>query len=218
MTGYEFGIRAWRLIIPNDEYRPLFGSPRFWGFDSTHYVLTIPFTVMLVILIIFSIPHHPSVQALALPMPVGLIVSGILFAASGWAAHRQWRLKYFRLSSHVKGSICPPLTFCILEDICAVDGKGGQKCRTAILSRYYASPRFRALLSQLQWFWSIPAIVLGAVMVIVIWVTSDDVAYAVGWGAPTLWAVVWTWITVRWVQRALQVENETWNLGTPETA
>ncbi|KAJ9609601.1 hypothetical protein H2200_005929 [Cladophialophora chaetospira] len=210
VTGYEFGIRAWRLIRPSDEYRPLFGSPRFWGFDSTHFVLTIPFTVMLIILIIFSIPHHPSVPALATPMPVGMIVTGVMFVINGWAAQRRWRLMYFRLSSHVKNSICPPLTFCLLEDICAVDGKGGKKYRTAALARYHASPRFRALLLQLLWFWSIPAIVIGVVLVIVIFLTSDDVAYGVGWGAPTIWALVWTWITVGWVQRALQVEKELW--------
>src|ERR1700753_3095553 len=89
VTGYEFGIRAWRLTRPSDEYRPLFGSPRFWGFDSTHYVLTIPFTVMLIILIIFSIPHYPSVQALALPMPVGMIVAGLMLVVNGWAAQRR---------------------------------------------------------------------------------------------------------------------------------
>ncbi|ETI22821.1 hypothetical protein G647_06897 [Cladophialophora carrionii CBS 160.54] len=217
VTGYEFGIRAWRLIRASDEYRPLFGSPRFWGFDSTHYVLTIPFTVMLVIMIIFSIPHHPSVRALSLPMPVGMIVTGMMFVINGWAAQRRWRLMYFRLSSHVKNSICPPLTFCLLEDICAVDGKGGKKFRTAALARYQASPRFRALLLQLLWFWSIPAIVIGVVLIIVIYVTSDDVAYGVGWGMPTIWALVWTWITVEWVRRALQVEKECWKPETSQT-
>jgi len=210
VTGYEFGIRAWRLVRPSDEYRPLFGSPRFWGFDSTHFVLTFPFTVMLIILIIFSIPHYPSVQALALPMPVGMIVTGLMFVVNGLAVQRRWKLRYFRLSSHVKNSICPPFTFTLLEDICAVDGKGGKKFRTAALARYHASPRFRALLLQLQWFWSIPSIVIGAVLIIVIYLTNDDVAYGVGWGAPTVWALVWTWITIGWVQRALQVEKENW--------
>ena len=198
---------------------------------------------MLIILIIFSIPHHPSVQALSLPMPVGMIVTGVMFLANGWAVQRRWRLMYFRLSSHVRNSICPPLTFCLLEDICAVDGKGGQKYRTAALARYHASPRFRALLLQLLWFWSIPAIVIGVVLIIVIYLTSDDIAYVssprylrrvdsrfsflmlsrhmfwtlttkqgVGWGVPTVFALVWTLITIGWVQRALQVEKDRWKL------
>ena len=165
---------------------------------------------MLIILIIFSIPHYPSVQALSLPMPVGMIVTGVIFVIDGWAAQSRWRLMYFRLSSHVINSICPPLTFCLLEDICAVDGKGGKKYRTAALARYHASPRFRALLMQLLWFWSIPAIVIGVVLIIAIYLTNDDIAYGIGWGIPTVWALIWSWITVEWAQRALQVEKERW--------
>ncbi|KEF59096.1 uncharacterized protein A1O9_03940 [Exophiala aquamarina CBS 119918] len=210
VSGYEFGIRGWRLVKVTDEYRPLFGSPRFWGFDSTNFVLMMPFTVMTIILIIFSIPHYPSVKALALPMPVGMINIGVIFVINGWAAQRGWRLIYFRLSSHVKNSICPPLTFCIMEDICAVDGKGGKKYRQAALERYNASPRFRALLLQLLWFWAIPAIVVGAALIAAIYSTTDDIAYGIGWGAPTVWVGIWTWITVIWVQRALRIEKETW--------
>jgi hypothetical protein len=40
----------------------------------------------------------------------------------------------------------------------------------------------------------------------------------VGWGAPTVWAFVWTWITVRWAQRALQVEKECWKPEISQTA
>ncbi|EXJ68820.1 uncharacterized protein A1O5_07751 [Cladophialophora psammophila CBS 110553] len=211
VTGYEFAVRSWRLIRSSDQYRPLFGSPRFWGFDSTQYVLMTPFTVMMIILIIFSIPHYPSVRALALPMPVGMIVTGVILVVNGWAAHHHWTLRYFRLSSHVKNSVCPPLTFCLFEDICAVDGKGGKDFRTAALVRYHASPRFRALLMHLLWFWSIPAIVIGAVLIVAIYLTSDDIAYGIGWGAPTVWAVIWTCITVGWARRVLEVERKTWS-------
>lgn len=196
--------------MATDEYRPLSGSRRFWGFDSTQYVLITPFTVMTIILIIFSIPHYPSVKALALPMPVGMVNLGLIFVVNGWAAQRGRRLMYFRLSSHVKNSICPPLTFCILEDICAVDGKGGKRYRQAALARYNSSPRFRALLMQLLWFWSVPAIVVGVGLMVAIYHTTDDIAYGIGWGAPTVWIGIWTWITVVWVQRGVRIEKETW--------
>lgn len=91
-----------------------------------------------------------------------------------------------------------------------MDGKGGKKYRQEAMARYNASPRFRSLLMQLLWFWSIPAILLGAAMIAVIYVTSNDVAYGVGWGGPTLWIAVWTWITILWAQRALRIEKETW--------
>lgn len=209
VTGYEFGIRGWRLVKKSDEFRPLYRASR-WGFDSTQHITITPITVMTIILIIFSIPHYPSVRALALPMPVGMINLGLIMLVNGWAAQRGWRLMYFRLSSHVKTSICPPVTFCVLEDVCAVDGKGGKKFRAAAMARYNASPRFRALMLQLLWFWTIPLIVLGAAFIAVIFVTSEDVAYAVGWGAPAVWSLLWTWFTILLVQRGLRIEKESW--------
>ena len=70
---------------------------------------------------------------------------------TGIANYFGWRLRYFRLSSHAKGSICPPLTFCIMEDITAADGKGGKTYREAAMARYNASPMFRILLVQFLW-------------------------------------------------------------------
>jgi len=143
-------------------------------------------------------------------MPVGIIILGLIFAVNGWAAYRRWRLMHFRLSSHVRNSVCPPLTFVFMEDVCAVDGKGGKKYRKAAMARYNSSPRFRALLMQLLWFWSIPAIIVGAGLIAVIWLVRADIAYGVGWAAPCVWVGVWTWVTVIWVQRALRIEKETW--------
>ncbi|OQU98802.1 hypothetical protein CLAIMM_04531 [Cladophialophora immunda] len=210
VSGYEFGMRSWRIIRYGDDFRPLYGSQYFRGFDATQYVLLTPFTVMTIILIIFSIPHNPSVKALALPMPVGMINLGLIFILNGIAAQRRWRLMHFRLSSHVRNTVCPPLTFVFMEDVCAVDGKGGKRYRKAAMARYNASPRFRALLLQMLWFWSISATVVGAGLIAVIWVVSDDVAYGIGWGVPSVWALVWTWLTIVFVQRALRIEKATW--------
>lgn len=195
-----------------DDYRPLYGSQYFRGFDATQYVLLTPFTIMTIIQIVFSCPRYPSAKALAMPMPVGLIVLGAIFVVNGVAAQLRWRLIHIRLSSHVRNTVCPPLTFVFLEDVCAVDGQGGKKFRKAALARYNASPRFRALLMQLQWFWAISAIVVGAAVTAVVWVVREDVAYGVGWGVPTLWAAVGTWLTVAWVQRSLRIEKITWTI------
>lgn len=210
VSGYEFAMRCWRILKYSDTYRPLYGGQIFRGFDTTQYVLLTPFTVMTIILIIFSIPHYPSVKALALPMPVGFINLGLMFAVNGWAAHRRWRLMHFRLSSHVRNSVCPPLTFVFMEDICAVDGKGGKKYRKAAMARYNSSPRFRTLMMETLWFWSISTVVIGAAVIAVIYLVEDDVAYGVGWGVPCVWVAIGTWITVVWVQRALRIEKATW--------
>lgn len=210
VSGYEFAMRSWRIIRYGDDFRPLYGSQYFRGFDATQNVLLTPFTVMTIIQIVFSIPHHPSVKALAMPMPVGMVILGLMFIVNGIAAQRRWRLIHFRLSSHVRNSVCPPLTFVFMEDVCAVDGKGGKKYRKAAMARYNASPRFRALLMQLLWSWSISATIIGAALIAVIWVVSDDVAYGIGWSVPSVWAAVWTWWTIIWVQRALRIEKVTW--------
>jgi hypothetical protein len=190
----------------------LHGSQYFRGFDATQYVLLTPFVIMTIVQVVFSIPTHPSVKALALPMPVGVIVLAVIMAANGWAAHRRWRLLHFRLSSHVRNAVCPPLTFVFMEDICAVDGRGGKKYRKAAMARYNGSPRFRSLLMQMLWFWSLSGILVNAAVIAVIWVpvVSDDIAYGVGWAVPCVWIALWTWITVIWVQRALRIEKETW--------
>lgn len=33
---------------------------------------------------------------------------------------------------------------------------------------------------------------------------------ALGWGAPSIWAGVWAYITVRWVRRCLREEKRAW--------
>ncbi|KAK4942993.1 hypothetical protein LTR10_017378 [Elasticomyces elasticus] len=210
VSGYEFAMRSWRIMRYGEDYRPLYGSQYFRGFDATQYVLLTPFTIMTIIQVVFSCPRYPSVKALALPMPVGLIVLGGIFVVNGVAAQRGWRLMHTRLSSHVRNTVCPPLTFVFLEDVCAVDGQGGKRYRKAAMARYHASPHFRAMLMKLQWFWAVSAIVVGAAVIALIWVVREDVAYGVGWGVPSLWTAVGTWLTVVWVQRELRIEKVTW--------
>ena len=210
VSGYEYGIRGWRLIRKTDNYRPLNGSPRYFGFDSTQYTLFTPFFVMTAVMIGFSIPHPPVVRGLAVPLPLGLIIAEFTIGAISIAHALRWKLKYFRLSSHPKGAICPPLTFCIMEDITATDGKGGKEYREVALARYNASPRFRRLLVELALAWSISSIALGAVLIAVIYNVRQEVAYGIGWAVPTLYGAIGAWSTILYVQRSLRIEKENW--------
>lgn len=210
VSGYEYTIRGWRLLKKSDNYRPLNDSRRFWDLDSTHLVLAVPFTAMTGILIGFSIPNPPIVKGLAIPMPVGLILLGLIMSWTGIANHRRWRLKYFRLSSHVKGSICPPLTFCIMEDVVAVDGGGGRAYREAAMARYNTSFQFRSMLVQLLWFWALSALILGAALLAVIYTVREEIAYGLGWGVPTVWAAIYAVLTILWIKRCVKAERRTW--------
>jgi hypothetical protein len=209
VSGYEYGYRIWLLLLPHDDYRPLFGSRRFWGFDGLHWILTIPYTVLTGILIGGSIPGEPLVRVLAMPMAVGNIIIGFMFIINGIAVHKKLNLP-FRMSSHIKGSICPPITYTIIEDVIAVDAGAGKVYREAFMQRYNASPRFRSTLIQLVWFWGAPSVVVGAVLLALIFAVKKEVAYGLGWAVPNIWAAFWTILTIFWVRRSLRIEKETW--------
>lgn len=165
---------------------------------------------MTAVLIGGSIPHPPLQRMLATPLALAFIMFGIKFIVNGVAVQRKWRLKYFRMSSFVKGAITPPITYTIIEDIVAVDGGGGERYRRAFMTRYYASPKFRALLRQMTWFWGVASLVIGVVLMILIFTVSKPVAYGLGWSVPSIWAGIWVLITIYWVKRALREEKTEW--------
>ena len=163
------------------------------------------------ILIGGSIPHEPLQRVLAIPLAVAFIIFGVIFTINGVAVQRKWRLKYFRMSSHVKGAMTPPIIFSIIEDVVAVDGGGGQRYRTALMMRYNTSPKFRALLRHMTWFWGVPSLVVGIALMALIFTVKREIAYGLGWGVPTVWAGIWTLITIYWVKRVLRDEQRGWN-------
>lgn len=158
-----------------------------------------------------SIPHEPLQRVLATPMALGFIIVGIIFVINGVAVQQRWRLKYFRMSSHVKGAVTPPITYSIIEDAVAVDGGGGRRYRTALMMRYTASPKFRALLRDMTWFWGISSLLVGLVLMALIFTVKREVAYGLGWGVPAIWAGIWTLITIVWVRKVLRDEERDWN-------
>ncbi|ETN46662.1 uncharacterized protein HMPREF1541_00848 [Cyphellophora europaea CBS 101466] len=211
ISGGEYGLRGLRLCLKRDEYRPL-NSPGRWGFDSTHLVLGPPYFVMTALMIGFSIPEPPITRGLSMIMAVGIIMVGVFMVWTGIAYHFQWRLRWFRLSSHVKGAIVPPLTFCIMEDICGCDGGGGKVYRTAAMARYNASPRFRRMLVQMLWWWAITAILLGAAQIAIIWIPqiSQEVVYGIGWSVTSVWGGIGAWLTIWWGKKCIRIEKEKW--------
>ncbi|KAF4976027.1 hypothetical protein FZEAL_7259 [Fusarium zealandicum] len=209
ISGGEYGLRALRLILKRDTYRPLNASGR-WGFDTVHLVLGPPYFVMTALMIGFSIPDPPMIRGLSIIMPVGILMVTLYMMWTGIAYHLGWRLTWHRLSSHVVGDVYPPLTFCIMEDITACDGGGGKTYREAALARFNASPRFRRMLSQMLWAWAITGSVLSVVLIALAWTLPVEVAYALGWAVPSVWGAAGAYLTIRWGQRCIRIEQEKW--------
>ncbi|SPQ23452.1 c71a3e63-283b-494b-9501-4cc53e3bde22 [Thermothielavioides terrestris] len=207
VTGIEFSLRSYKLVFKGDAYRPVGGTR--WSFDYTHWTLTLGYAVMTAILIGASIPHDPLVRPLAMPVPLFFIQVGLQLAWSGWM-DRTGRLAPFRISSVAKGGRVRPMVFTLIEDVVAVDGGGGREYRYALLARYDASRRFRAMIEQQNWFWAVGALIDGVGTMVVIWTVPETVAYGVGWGSPLVFALIWTTISVSWAVRSLRREKELW--------
>ncbi|KAK0707967.1 hypothetical protein B0H67DRAFT_543318 [Lasiosphaeris hirsuta] len=208
VTGIEFGLRSLKLILKADTYRPVGGTR--WRFDFTHMTLSFGYTVMTGILIGASIPHEPLVRPLAIPVPLFFIQMGLQLLWSGWMSARH-KPAPFKISSVPKGARVPPLVLTIIEDIVAVDGSAGREYRERLMARYEASPRFRKMIAQQNWFWGVGALLVGAATMVVIWTVPEEIAYGVGWGSPFVFTVVWTWTTIVWVRRSLRLEKSQWS-------
>lgn len=117
----------------------------------------------------------------------------------------------FRVSSLSANEPLPPGTFTLVEDIIAVDGHGGLEFRKEWRARYEASAIMRKLLRDLSLFWGATGTVAGAAFIVVSWTTTDDIAIGIGYGLPWLWAVVCTFITIKWTRRELGRERQELN-------
>jgi hypothetical protein len=209
ISGGEYGLRGLRLCWKTSQYRPLKGGGR-WHFDSVHLVLGQPYFVMTALMIGFSIPEPPLIRGLSIIMPVGILMVTTYMMYTGVAHHLGWRLRWHRLSSHVVGDVTPPLTFCIMEDITACDGGGGKAYREAALARFNASPRFRRMLVQLLWAWSITGFIVSAVLIALAWTLDEEVAYTLGWSVPSVWGIIGAFMTIKWCQRCVRKERRMW--------
>ncbi|KAI0204827.1 hypothetical protein F4808DRAFT_311901 [Astrocystis sublimbata] len=216
ISGLEFAHRSWRLIHKNDKYRPLDGTR--WKFDFTHHTLSICYTIMTGILIGASIPHEPLVRPLAIPVPLFFIAAGTLCIVTGTMSALGMRTAC-KISSIPKGAPQPPYVLTAVEDVVGVDGGGARKFRQKLLERYKASPAFRRMIAELNWFWGIGSVISGAGTLAAVWVIpQQEVAYGVGWGEPLVFFIIWTFITVLWIRRGLRREKKLWGADRPEKA
>ncbi|KAL2045974.1 hypothetical protein ABVK25_011863 [Lepraria finkii] len=209
ISGIEWVIRS-RQLWKKEDVRP-FGGKRN-GFDFFHISYSTGYAISLVELIVGAAPQDPFIRLCAMPAPSFILFFGgelLLFSIFS-------TLKIpnpFKISSQPKGALVRPGIYTVIEDVIAVGTGAGRAYRRAINDRYEASPMFRRMLWQLNMFWAVPALAVGAGVTAVV---ADDrvpqtVAYGIGWGVPPLWVGIWALITIQWVQISLRREKEAWS-------
>ncbi|KAI9768763.1 MAG: hypothetical protein M1835_006819 [Candelina submexicana] len=132
------------------------------------------------------------------------ILQADIFYLQGYKTH-------IRISSTPKGAPHKPGIYPIIEDIVANDGGGGKPYREALMARYEASPLFQQLLVKVGFFWSIPALLIATACTAIVFTVPYPWAYAVGWGVPGIWGIIWAFITIKLVQAGLRKEKEAWS-------
>lgn len=134
------------------------------------------------------------------------------------------------MSSTEKGEKLTVALFTIIEDIVAVEGGGGREYRAALKKRYEVSEKFREMLWVLSLIWGVAATLTAGVTCAVVFTIQKDAAYgfgeflffmtrcyvgivtnrAIGWTFPFLWAAGMAVWTIKFVQKRLEEEEESW--------
>ena len=136
-------------------------------------------------------------------------VCGPQFLFSAWAYKAGWRVP-LRMSSLPAGSLATPAVFVVVEDVVAVDGKGGMEWRRRWGERYRVSVRMRELMWKMTVFWGLGCLVCVGVACAVCLLAGRYVAFAFGWSWPFIWAGAWAGVTRVWVGREVRREREEW--------
>jgi hypothetical protein len=187
-TYVEFAVRSFRLVIIKEQrfYKPL-GVDHKWSFDITNWILVLLIAVVTALLIVGAAPHEVFLRVLSMPGPAILYcLAGPIFLLSLYH-HFGWKAP-FRISSTPKGEQVLPGIYYIVEDVAAVNARGGRPFREGFAARYRASPIFRKMLRDLSWFWSIGGLIMAGACtaVVVINPVPESVAYGIGKFFPPL--------------------------------
>ncbi|KAF2842677.1 hypothetical protein M501DRAFT_1012079 [Patellaria atrata CBS 101060] len=203
----EYFLRFYRLWKKGSTCRVI-GAKRFY-LDFFHWNLSIAWIAVMIELIVGTVQENPPIRLLAMPvssMIFGIAVQFLLIDILRLAGVKA----PVRVSSLPRGVPLRPGIYSIIEDIVAVDGSGGTEFRQRLNLRYQASHLFRQMLHRLTLFWAFGAFGVASATTAIIFTIDGDIAYILGWVIPFIWAGIWSWITIIWVQRDLEKERREW--------
>ncbi|KAJ5558565.1 hypothetical protein N7535_008781 [Penicillium sp. DV-2018c] len=208
VSVFEYFYRLYHLFKKNSRARPL--NSRVSWLDFFQINFTILWLILAVELVVGSVPQQPFVRLIAMVLPTVMFYFGFVYLSLDVFRMLGYKAP-FRISSTPKGSVMPTALYALIEDVVAVDGGGGQMYRYALRTRYLSSPYFRRMLFEMNCFWSGGSIVCAAAITVVIFTVQENVAFTLGWTLPFAWAIIWTLITIPWVQSDLRREKKAWS-------
>ncbi|KAH8705256.1 hypothetical protein BGW36DRAFT_263589, partial [Talaromyces proteolyticus] len=208
ISVFEYFYRLYNLMRKDSRARPLNARKSWLDFFQINF--TFVWLILAVELIVGTVNPDPYLRLLAMPLPTVMFYFGAVHLTLDVLRMTGFKAP-FRISSTPQGSVMPTALYVLVEDIVAVDGGGGQKFRYALRTRYLSSPYFRRMLFEMNCFWAGGSLIAAAAITAIIFTTTEDVAYTLGWSLPFAWAALWILITFPWVQAELRREKETWN-------
>ncbi|OQD89677.1 hypothetical protein PENANT_c002G05174 [Penicillium antarcticum] len=168
--------RSWNLWRERSSCR-VPNAGRYY-FDFTHWNVLASWVIIITELVVGTIPDPPWMRMLAVPVPSIFFIFGLEMLI--------FEILYifeipapFRISSIPKGSPMRPALYPLLEDIIAVDGKGGSKFRDRLDQRYKASPPFRGMLHRVTMLWAVPQVLVAGGTLAGIVIADHELAYTV---------------------------------------
>ncbi|KAJ6100308.1 hypothetical protein N7467_001843 [Penicillium canescens] len=147
-------------------------------FDFTHWNILVSWVIIIAELVIGTIPDPPWMRMLAMPVPSIFFIFALEMLVFE-ALYVFEKPAPFRISSIQKGEPIRPAIYPLLEDIIAVDGKGGTRFRGRLDQRYKASPPFRGLLHRVTMLWAVPQLVVAGGTLAGIVIADHELAYTV---------------------------------------
>lgn len=184
-------------------------APSRWYCDASHWLFSVTLAITLLELVIATVPKNPYIKLLAMVNPSMLLSVFVVTFLLDIAYFMHMRAP-FRISSVAKGEFIRPGLYTLLEDVIAVDFGQGYVFRTDFNERWEASPIFRRLLFRLSILWSLPGLLVPGICIVTIFTTDIEIGFAVGWGLPYLWIVLWIALTMIVVGRGLNEEKQEW--------
>lgn len=130
---------------------------RWWHLDFSMHIYTVALFAMAFPLAIGPVVDPPIERFFLLTMPILVAPLGL----TGFVSLVPFRIpRHVRISSDNHGERVKPLAYYAVEDVCAVDARGGRSFRRAMRRRWRQSPPFRKLLRVVTLWWSLGSVIL----------------------------------------------------------